>query len=474
MKYTGNRRQTGNRNHHKIDHKRYIGIAVRCTLVMFACITAVFLCLHTGRVLEMLAAFFSVFSPVILGALLTYILSPMISFFERRIYHGLDKKKKYRLKRVLSVVSAFILIIVFLLLLIFLVIPGVLKGYADLMGRANYYLEKLNNWLMAFSLSEDHPLSKFVNAVINSIIALLASIYQSVSAGTPDVTMLASSIIGILSDVILGIILSIYFLFSKEKILAQFKKCTRAFLSRRKFGTLGRSLRVTNEKFGGFLKGQVADALIIGILSYIILPILNIPFYPLVSVLVGIASFIPVFGILIGTLIGAIIIVLTSPGGMIVFVAFMICLYFFNKKLIRPHVMHNSVDLSSVFMLTAIILTTGLVGFWGLVLGVPIFAVLYALLYSMLNKHLRKQGLPTEPYEYYVTDAGKELYLERENRKLRRRLRLRNHTEEIDVFAVYDDEAEEETLAVLKQQSELVSAEQSPAENTEKSDLGEQ
>lgn len=421
-------------------NKRYTTIAAYCALILAVCIFVVFVFLDFGRFWRGVMGVVTVLSPILIGALLAYVCSPIVTFFEHHVYHKLDVKKKYRLKRVFSVVSMFVLVIVFMLVLVINLIPSVLRGYEDITVRSEFYLQTLKDWLRGFSLGEGHALNGYVETLIGYIIGLLDSIYGSFGKFTPDIASLASSIVGFLGDVILGIILSIYFLFSKEKILAQFKKISRAFLSRRKFGAFERSVKVTNEKFGGFLKGQLADSLIIGVLSYICLSVIGVPYYPLVSVLVGIVSFIPVFGILMGTLIGAIIILLADPLDALWFMIFMFCLYFVNKHMIKPKVVRTSADASSVFMLTAIIVTTGLVGYWGLILGVPLFAVLYAFFHSFINRRLGKRGLATDSYEYYATKAGKELYIEREFKSRSKRRRR----EVSEIFSGSDDEHEEE------------------------------
>ena len=421
-------------------NKRYTTIAVYCALVLAACIFSVFIFLDFERSWGAVMGIVSVLSPILIGAIFAYVFSPIVSFFERRIFHKLDEKKKYRLKRVFSVVSMFILVFSLLILLVVNLIPSVLRGYEDITGKSEYYLETLKELLLGLSFGEGHALNGYLETTIGYVIELLDGIYGMFGQFVPDIGRLASSIVGILSDLILGIILSIYFLFSKEKILAQFKKMARAFLSRRHFGAFERSAKVTNEKFGGFLKGQLADSLIIGVLSYICLSIIGVPYYPLVSVLVGLLSFIPVFGILMGTLLGAIIILLADPLDALWFVIFMFCLYFVNKRMIKPKVIRTAVDASSVFMLTAIIVTTGLVGFWGLILGVPLFAVLYVFVYSLINKRLGKRGYATDSYEYYGTKAGRELYIEREFKVSGKRRRQ----EASEIFSASDDEHDEE------------------------------
>jgi predicted PurR-regulated permease PerM len=410
--------------------------------VVVACILVVFIFLDFGHFWGLVKGFFSVLSPILIGAILTYVFSPIVSFFERRVYYKLDREKKYRLKRVLSVVSMFVLVIAVLILVVINLIPSVLRGYQDITEMSEVYLDALKDWFYGLSFGEGHTLNGYLDTFVGYVVEVLDGIYSSFGKFSPDITSLATSIVGILSDVVLGIILSIYFLFSKEKIVAQFKKTVRAFLSHRKYRALGRSMTVTNEKFGGFLKGQLADAIILGAISYICLLVFGVPYYPLVSVLVGILSVIPVFGLLLGTIVGAIIILLTNPLGALTFIVYMAFLSLINRSMIKPRVIKIRVDASSVFMLAAILITTGLVGFWGLILGVPLFAVLYAFVHSLINKSLERREISTAPIEYYATQAGRELYLEgRDKEKKSSTKRIRESGE---LFSSTDHDQDDE------------------------------
>ncbi len=428
-------------------NKRYATIAIYSGLVLLICIFFVFALLNFGYFKGLFVNFLAILSPIILGAILAYAFSPIVTFFETKVYHILDKKKKYHLKRVISVISMFVLIIIFLLLLIMIVIPNVFEGYADLTTESGGYLEELKKALATINpFDENHFLHGYFPLVIEFLLGLLDDMYGKFAAITPDIAEVAGVVVGILGNVILGIILSIYFLFAKEKILAQFKKFARSLLSRKRFSVLERSVRVTNEKFGGFLKGQLWDSLIIGILCYLGSWLLHTPYYPLVSALVAIAAFVPVFGLLIGTILGAIIILLVDPFGALLFVLFMIALYLINKALIKPRIMRITVDASSVFMFAAIIITSGFLGFWGYIFGVPLFAVLYTFLHAFVNKRLIKRGITTDAYDYYATKAGKELYVEHEVRKKRRRHARGQSEDSDDIFVAYDHEGEDGEL----------------------------
>ncbi len=419
-------------------------IALHCALVLISCIFFVYVILNFDRVWSLLVWGVSLLSPILIGAMLAYVFAPLVSLFESRTFRRLGERKNYRLRRVLSVVATYLIVVFLLVVLIIKLIPAVLRGCADLAVMSELYLETLKEWLLGFSLGEEHALGGYFDKVVEYIAGLLDSIYGIFDIFAPDIAMVAGVIVGILGDVILGVILSIYFLFSKDRVLAQFKKAARALLSRRKFGAFCRSVRMTNAKFGGFLKGQLADALIVGTITYICLWIIGVPYYPLVSVLVGVSAFIPLFGLLIGTIVGAGIILLVDPLDALWFSLYMLGLHMVNKHMIKPKVVRTGADASSVFMLTAIIVMTGLVGLWGLVIGVPVFAVLYAFFHSFINRRLGRRGLPTDAGAYYATQAGRELYEERQ-RKKERHLRLggygADHTEEI--FEARDEENEE-------------------------------
>ena len=160
--------------------------------------------------------------------------------------------------------------------------------------------------------------------------------------------------------------------------------------------------------------------MVMGLVAYFCLMAIGVPYFPLISTIVGIANLIPVVGSLLGTIIGALIIALGNPHAVIWFTLFMIVLHQINTKMIRPYMIRVGVDASTMFMFAAIIIMTGLIGFWGLIIGVPVFVILYTILHSEVDKRLEKKGLSVDQADYYETQAGKELYREREYKRMRR------------------------------------------------------
>lgn len=394
-------------------------LALYALAVMMTVILCVFLFLNFSSVLQKIGSLMQVFQPIFYGAVIAYLLCPGVKFFERRVFRAMTQKKLFGISRVLSVVIMFLIVVVSIVLFCWLVIPRVLAGYADLQKMSDMYIETLKDWILGISVGETF-FSAYIAKLLEYVVGLVEKIYNSASGAVPDVMTIATALVGVLGDVLLGIILSIYFLLARERLLAQTKKVLRAFLNTDKYRVFSKSVRLADRNFGGYIKGQITDALVIGAISYICLLIIGVPYYPLVSTLVGIASLIPVFGTIIGMFIGAIIIFLANPAASLWFMVFMIVLHQINKRMIRPHIIRVGVDASTMFMFAAIIIMTGLIGFWGLMIGVPVFAILYAFLHSAVDKRLAQKGLSAEPIDYYETETGKALYLERERKRHRR------------------------------------------------------
>lgn len=405
----------------KIDfNRRNHTLAFYALVVILVVTLCIFAFLNFGTVIRKAGNFLSVFLPIIYGGMLAYLLCPGVKFFERRVFRAMNSKKLYGLARVLSVVLMFLIVVLAITLFCWLVLPRVLAGYDDLQQMSDMYIETLKEWILGIPTG-DTFFSSYITKLLEYFVGLLEKLYASASGSIPDVMTVATALVGVLGDVLLGIILSVYFLLARERLLAQLKKVLRAFLNTDKYRIVSKSARLADKNFGGYIKGQITDALVIGVISYFCLLIIGVPYYPLVSTLVGIASLIPVFGTLIGSIVGALVIFLANPMASVWFIVFMIVLHEVNKHMIRPYIIRVGVDASTMFMFAAIIIMTGLIGFWGLVIGVPVFAVLYAFLHSAVDKRLLQRGLSAELTDYYATEAGKELYWERERKRSRRK-----------------------------------------------------
>ncbi|MBQ3489367.1 MAG: AI-2E family transporter [Clostridia bacterium] len=459
----------------KIDFNRnYTTIALYALVVVLCGILFIFAFANFGAVWTYVVDFLRIFMPIFYGMFIAYLIYPLVKFFERRVFRGLNRKKRYGLARALSIVSVFFIAITAIILFCWLILPHIIEGYVDLQDKSTMYIEGMKAWL--FSLSDGAgDLSGYISKLTEYFIGLMENFYAYIVGLFPDIMTMAPTLIGVIKDFFLGIILSIYFILAKEKLHAQIKKILRAFLNTEKYRFVSRSAHLADKNFGGYIKGQIADSLIIGSISYICLMVIGVPYFPLISTIVGIANLIPVVGFLLGIIVGALIIFIANPQAVIWFVLLMVVLHQINTRMIRPYMIRVGVDASTMFMFAAIIIMTGLIGFWGLMIGVPVFVILYTVLHSEVDKRLGKKGLSVDQADYYETEAGKELYREREYKRMRRaRAKKKEDVEGDEDFVIRkpipDDTMEIETYGetmetgAYKDTAETPAYEDSPTE----------
>ena len=204
----------------------------------------------------------------------------------------------------------------------------------------------------------------------------------------------------VLLNIIVGLIVSVYLLFSKETFIGQFKKLNYALFKPKKANIVIQTARKSNEIFGGFISGKILDSMIIGIICYIVLLIMKMPYPVLVSVIVGVTNIIPFFGPFIGAVPSFIIIVLANPIQGLYFLIFVVILQQVDGNIIGPNILGDSTGLSPFWVIFAIMVGGGLFGFAGMLLGVPTFAVIYYIMQEILRYFLRKRDLPQDSSQY--------------------------------------------------------------------------
>ena len=217
------------------------------------------------------------------------------------------------------------------------------------------------------------------------------------------VTNTATNIIGVFWDFLIGFIISIYVMASKERFLGQAKKVCYAVFERDTANTVIRNFRFTHKTFIGFIRGKIVDSIIIGMLCFIGVTLMNMPYGALISVIIGVTNVIPFFGPYLGAIPSAILILIVDPMHPMKFVYFLIfilVLQQFDGNFLGPKILGNSTGLTSFWVIFAITLFGGLFGIFGMIIGVPVFAVIYAGLKSIVNTALNKKSLPTESNKY--------------------------------------------------------------------------
>ena len=358
----------------------------------------------------------TILAPFIWGLVICYLLSPLMRFLEERVFLPLGKRLYRKNKkggagkfaRVMSILFSEIVLLLLIAALVYLIIPQILSSVQMLVQNSGTYADNVSKWLDG--LLKNYPeLDSYVGGLFGNINAnvgnwletrllpQLGSLITSVSSG---VYGFARSIY----NLIIGIIVSVYLLADKEGFLAAVKRLSYAVFSVETADKLRQGLNFVDKTFMGFLSGKILDSLIIGIICYIVCSILKMPYTLLVSVIIGVTNIIPFFGPLIGAIPSALIILMVDPSKCLIFIFFIIILQQIDGNIIGPRILGSSTGINGFWVMFAIILGSGLFGFWGMLLGVPVFVVIYTVIQNLIIKKLKKSDLPWKIADYKEMD----------------------------------------------------------------------
>lgn len=354
----------------------------------------------------------TIVSPFIYGFVMAYLLSPIYNATVRGLYKLLGKyfKNKQRLfsfcKLVASVVAV-VCLIGAVAGLIALIVPqviesltGILKSLpqrlTQLSALFNDITSKMDNKRLAMKMSEIYAQVQ-TNLIELAQTKLLPGMGTLVGQVSTQVILTLKTMM----NVMIGVMACVYMLNSKERFQGQFKKVILATLPKEKAEAVFDFAKFTNRTFGGFINGKIIDSIIIGIICFILMEIFGFPYPILISAIIGITNVIPFFGPFIGAIPAAIIILLVSPIHALYFLILIFILQQVDGNIIGPAILGNTTGIASFWVLFSIVIGGGLFGFIGMVLGVPVFAIIYYYFSRSINKRLEAKGLEfrTDSYE---------------------------------------------------------------------------
>lgn len=360
-----------------------------------------------------------VFAPVIWGLVISYLFNPMMVWIERHVKKLTDRQKPHpRLARVISVSVTILTLLAVIFGLIASIVPELTNSLKNLFANLPAYLTNIGDWIEARikGMETDQPqlhdmltnawksAQEAVNNFAGQFEPQLDSIASSGANIFTAITTGAISFFHGIADFLIGVIFSIYLLYNKERYVAQMRKLLYALMPEdrvHKFLSIGSHVSYT---FMHFLSGKTLDSVIIGLLCFIGVTILQTPYIPLISIVVGITNIIPFFGPIIGAIPCAVLILLSEPGKTIPFVIFILILQQFDGNILGPKILGDQLGLPMFWTLFAIIVGGGLFGFIGMVAFVPIFAAMYALMSDFLQEKLKSKGLPSDDESYMTNE----------------------------------------------------------------------
>ncbi len=389
------------------------GLLIVCGGIFFY-----YILFHSDRLSDLISRFFSILTPILAGIVIAYILNPIMRFLETRVFfpfwNRIKPKKDHTYKKeakIIRVICAFLTLIFFLAIiygLVIMLVPQLTVNIQSILKRIPVYLLNWDDYYASFLTK--HPqieslLKQYIGNISEWFYSKIEPYFEELIKSSS--TSLLGSIITIFKSVlnfVIGLIISMYLLIDKERFLAQSKKTLYAFLKREKANNFINNLRYSDKIFGGFITAKVIDSFIIGVICYIGMLILRLPYPALIAVVVGITNVIPYFGPFIGAIPSGLIILMVDPKKCLIFVIFVLILQQFDGNILGPKILGSSTGLNSFWVIFSVTIFSGLFGFPGMFLGVPVFAVIYAALKTVINKRLEIKHMPVDTGYYIKSD----------------------------------------------------------------------
>lgn len=394
----------GKKKWYELDGKALSNLIVVCAGILFYLTLT-----HLPQVRKAVGNFLDVISPFLIGFVIAYLLHGPANFFERKVYHRIEKDS---VRRGFSIVAVYLITVILIVILLQLIIPQLVDSISGLAANMTGYLENLdrivNDLIQKFHL-DDGDQGEGITGLVNSYDEIIKRVTAFLSNSVPELLnlgrTLGSNIVSGIITAITALIASIYMLGGKRKLISQVKKFLYALLPKKRVDWLLDVGSRSNGIFAGFINGKLVDSAIMGVLCFVFSTILRIPYAILVSVVVGVTNIIPFFGPIIGAVPCLMILVLVNPWAALRFGILIIALQQFDGNILGPKILGDSTGLSAFWVLVAIVTGGGLFGFPGMLLGVPTFAVIYSLVRDWAESRLAQKGIDRDGKP--VTDHDK-------------------------------------------------------------------
>lgn len=378
--------------------------------ITFVCCTLFFFCVFWFKgFADGWSKVFKAGQPIIIGLVLAYLLNPIAKFLEEHLMHFFEKHKQDMVKakkasRALGIGGAIIFLIVILVLLVSLIVPSVISSISGMVetlpGNVQHLIDAIQNGRFG-SFKVTDTIGDLLIKMTDYVEGLIKDMLPQAKTYLVNITSGVISAVKTLMNFIVGIIVAVYVLMIKERLIGQSKKVVYAVFKTRQANVIIELLHKADEIFGGFISGKIIDSAIIGVICYLGCSIMRIPNAVLVAVIVGVTNIIPVFGPFIGAVPSLLLVVIESPWQALYLLIFIIVLQQVDGNIIGPKILGSSTGLSAFWVMFAILIGGGLFGFLGMLLGVPVFAMVYYILRRLVDYGIRKKQLPTETEQYF-------------------------------------------------------------------------
>lgn len=378
-------------------------------------------------ILDRIFSFLSILTPVLYGFIIAYVLSPVATFIEkpclRRLFYTIQDKKREKFERehpgeepppktfpvrkvarVMSVTITMLLALALITGMLWILLPQLIETVTMLVNNMPEYVNQVSAWVS--ELLENYPDAKdyvlqFTNGISDmlngwlktELLPQMNNIWNLISSNVMN-------IVSVFLNILLGLVIAIYFLNSKELFAAQSKKVVYCLFKTKTANKIVDTTRDIHKSFGKFITGKLIDSFIIGALYIVIMTIFNMPYAPLAGIIMGLTSIIPFFGPFIGAVPCILLMLLVDPIQCVYFIILMIIIQQLDGNVLAPKIIGDSTGLSSFWVIFGMLVGQGIFGFAGLIIGIPLFAVLYNFIKNRVRNGLEKKNMPHDSNEY--------------------------------------------------------------------------
>ncbi len=335
------------------------------------------------------------FEPLYIGFCIAFVLNRPCNFFARLYEKGLKERWK-KLGRPLAVITAYVLLLAIVAALLALVVPELIKSIESFIGNLTTYagnLQHVYDRVMDLLNMDELPKLNLIDAVTGALGGLLSGVLNTLTQTLPQIISVTMNLVSAVVTTVLAMVFSIYMLFGGPKLVAQCRRLTETYLPKKMVDPTLSVARLTAETFTKFVSGQLTEAAILGVLCFIGMCIFGFEYAMLISVIIAVCALIPIAGAYVGAIVSAVLLLMISPMQAIWFLVFLVILQQLEGNLIYPRVVGSSIGLPGIWVLAAVTVGGNLLGFVGMLVGVPVTAVLYTLLKGDLR---RRESAPKE------------------------------------------------------------------------------
>jgi len=374
--------------------RRYFTISIYAIITFCVCLLIYKFTNNWGETKARIAGITSMLAPFLIAFLIAYFVTPMSKHLDRILFGRMKKDRFSQVHKGVSLVISYIIIIGFIVLVLTFVIPQVISSISELVTQSTHFYDNIENNVESLIASYPNINFEAVQKFVEDNLPDFFNYFKEYMSGLiPMIYSAGMSIISWVINIVLAFVISCYMLWGKDRLLDSLKRIIYALFSEDISRKIIRTSKECNKIFSKYIIGKAIDSLIIGIMCFIIMCILDLPYALVISVFVGITNMIPYFGPFIGAVPGVLLLLIIDPKQCLVFGIMIFALQQFDGAVLGPKILGSSTGLQPIWVIFAILAGSYVAGVLGMFLGVPVTAVIAYLLNKLVDFLLLKKNM---------------------------------------------------------------------------------